>query len=242
MTGKRDIKRLVQSIEAVIFDMDGVLVDTEPVHIESFKHYMDELNLSYDEQLLHSFIGYSIAHNVQTINRMFLPGREIPVDEGVEHRDKIYISLINEQPLTPIPGVIDLIDYCLNNDIKLGLASSSSNEQVDIILKKLSANPNCKFHFHDLFQSIVSGDDAEHKKPAPDIYLKTLNDLNLPGIKCLAIEDSSAGVQSAKAAGLNCFALRNPFADENKLSGADVVVDSILEVIELFVERNTYKY
>lgn len=231
-----DKKEIIQSIKAVVLDMDGVLVDTEPIHMESFRLFMEELNISSSKEERHSFIGYSIAQNIKTINQKYLKGREINIDEGVRHRDEIYIKLLKEIKPPPIRGIIDLINHCYNNGIKLALASSSSREQIDIILTNLSDNPNIKVSPYDFFRSIVSGDDVARTKPAPDIYKKALNDLGLPGGRCLAIEDSTAGIRSSKSAGLFCFALKNDFADDKKLSEADALIDSISDVVDLLYQ------
>lgn len=226
---------MLQQVEAIIMDMDGVLVDTEPIHLAAFKQFMDELQLPYTEKFLHSFIGYSIAHNVQTINQKYMAGRELDVDEAVQQRDAIYLEMIRQTQLAPLPGIIDIIDFCYNHGLRTALASSSSREQVGAILSNLSAHADYELNLVQTFHSIVTGDDVERRKPAPDIYLKTLANLSLPGSGCLAIEDSAAGVRSAKSAGLFCIALRNPFVPEAQLQDADARVDSLAEVVEWLV-------
>ncbi len=229
-----DIKKIVHnwnSINAIILDMDGVLVDSEPYHVQSFKIMMDELKLDYDDSIVHSFIGHSIESNIQSINEQFMRGRELDLKEAVAYRDKLYLYLIKQADLKPLPGIFDLFETCRNKNITLALASSSIREQVEVILAKLSRNG---WNLNTIFTSIVTGDDVKKRKPSPDIYQKTVININIPAKDCLAIEDSPAGVQSAKSAGLHCIALKSVFFDASKLKSADLLVDNINQIVELF--------
>ncbi len=224
-------------IQALIFDMDGVLVDTEPIHIRSFQTFMDELNLKYDMSYIHGFVGYSIDQNVQRINRDFLQGSEIPIAEGVRRRDAIYIELLEKTALQPLPGVMELIEWSEAKQIAVALASSSRQDQVDTILDLLERNG---YALRSKFQSIVHGDHVKQRKPAADIYLKTVTNLNRPPQSCWAIEDSGAGVQSAKAAGMHCIGLETPFISSKALKKADGIVRDLFEA-KTFLEEKALK-
>ncbi len=204
--------------------MDGVLVDTEPIHIKAFQIFMDNLGLEYEPAYVHSFVGYSIDQNVRKINRDFLAGRKISVDEGVRQRDEIYIALLKESLHAPLDGVMDLQRFCETKHIVTALASSSWHEQVEMILNILDNNG---FPLRKKFQSIVDGDQATERKPAPDIYLKSIANLKLPASACWAIEDSAAGVNSAKAAGIHVIGLASPFNTPSQLQPADRIVKSL---------------
>lgn len=230
----KDIKKNFQKltpIKAVILDMDGVLVDSEPYHVQSFKIMMDELKLNYDDNFVHSFIGHSIESNIESINEHYMQGQELNLTEAVAYRDALYLDLIKQADLKPMSGIVELIETCRINDIPLALASSSVQEQVEVILTKLSRNG---WNLNTIFTSIVTGDDVKKLKPSPDIYKKTVVNLNMPAKECFAIEDSPAGVQSAKSAGLHCIALKSVFIDSSKLKGADLLVDNINQIVELF--------
>jgi len=187
---------------------------------------MDRLGLKYDPEYIHSFIGYSIAHNVQRINEDFLAGKEVPVLAGERERDDIYISLLNKSRLAPLTGVVELMDYCKQQNIPTALASSSSAEQVQIILDNLNQNG---FNLDAQFVSVVDGDQVLSRKPAPDIYLQTIKNLGLTGIDCWAIEDSEAGISSAKSAGVNVIGLISPYTTSTQLKDADFIADSMIE-------------
>jgi HAD superfamily hydrolase (TIGR01509 family) len=218
------------NVLAVIFDMDGVIVDSEPIHVEAFKIFMDELDVTYTESFLHSFIGFSIKDNVTKINNELLRGREIDISEGVLRRDAIYLDLIKRSKLKPLPGLFEVIDYCQSVDLPLALASSSIGEQVDVILDRLTDH---RINFNTLFSSIVHGDHVEHRKPAPDIYQLSAKNLGLPARNCITIEDSNAGVAAAKNAGIRCIALKNQYIPEEKLKHADFVIGHMREAIPI---------
>ncbi len=231
MIDKNKLFQKLAHIKAVILDMDGVLVDSEPYHVQSFKIMMDELKLNYEDSFVHSFIGHSIESNIQSINEELMQGRELNLAEAVEYRDALYLDLIKQADLKPMSGIYKLIEKCREKNITLALASSSVKKQVDVILTKLSKN---EWNLNTIFNSIVTGDDVEKRKPEPDIYQKTISNLNIAADQCLAIEDSPAGVKSAKSAGLHCIALKSVFIDSNELKDADLLIDNINQAVNFF--------
>ena len=221
------MKELFTQAKAIILDMDGVLVDTEPLHMQAFAIYLEQNGIRYDQSFLQSLIGYSIDNNIRRINRELLKNRQIPVDQGIKERDQIYIRLLKEAHLTPIQGIPELVKKCRAEGKKLALASSSSQEQVDIILEAMATS----FDLRPYLTSIVTGDDVTRKKPAPDIYRKTVENLKLePGV-CLTIEDSFAGIRSARAAGVRVLGLLNPYNDLSTSDEADGLIQSITDLI-----------
>lgn len=201
-------------IKAVILDMDGVIVDTEAIHMEAFRRYLMEHHVKFTEKFIQSLVGYSIQDNIREIKRKFFENKRFDIDAGIKRRNKIYLDLISSQDLQPLPGILELISYCKNHQIKLALASSSDWQQVDTILTKIFNN------YYDKFNVIITGDDVQNKKPAPDIYLQTVEKLNLIPNSCIAFEDSQAGVESAKAAGVICFAIQNRYFSDSQLKKA----------------------
>ena len=219
-------------IKACILDMDGVIVDTEGIHVEAFRQFLHEHSIHYSEELLLSFIGYSIEDNITDIKKRFPNKVKMSTAAAVKRRNNIYLTLLSQQNLQPQPGLLELIDYCNNHTIKLAVASSSDFLQVDLIMKKIAGN------YEVIFDAVITGDDVSHKKPAPDIYNKTVEKLAVPAHSCIAFEDSSAGIQSAKAAGINCVAVRSQYTTAKDLQNAGRIVDSLHEpVINNFWER-----
>ncbi len=226
-------KILPNTLQALILDMDGVLVDTEPLHIEAFIRYMKSLGLQFDPGYVHGFVGYSIDENVRRINREFLAGREIPVAQGVRQRDAIYLDLIRNSRLQPLRGIREIADLAEEKGWQLALASSSSREQIQCILENLEQNGSA---LGEKFTAIVSGEDVALPKPDAAIYRLALQKLNCRPAQALAVEDSEAGVRSAKANGIACVALASPYMSPERLRKADVVVDSLTEAIEYLRE------
>ncbi len=224
----------LKNIQALIFDMDGVLVDTEPLHMEAFRRFMDALKITYDEDFLFGFIGYSVPDNIRHIYKTrFNITDEKEIEKGIRQRDAIYLQLLNETPLLPLPGVTDLIDFCRENGIKTALASSSDRDQVEVIFKNLQKSSQGQFVPRQIFEVVLTGNDVTNRKPDPEIYRKAAQLLEVDPARCLAIEDSPAGVTAAQKAGMICFALRSHFIDEQKLGNADALLNNLNEALTL---------
>ncbi len=214
------------NIKAVIFDMDGVIVDTEPLHIEAYHIFFKKLNIPGDDELFHSFVGVSIEENIREIVESVLKEDISQAEKRIKQRNDIYVDLLKTRPLEAIDGFNELMDHLHRDNIVTALASSSPWQQIDIITDKLG--------IRDKFTVMCSGHDVPATKPAPDIYLKTVNELNLDSSEVIAIEDSVTGLSAAKAAGLSCIALKNPYMDDHKLEElADFTVRSLHEARSL---------
>jgi len=224
---------IIDGCKAIILDMDGVLVDSEPIHGVAFGMFLDTLKVPHTEEFIGDLVGHSIDHNIQTINEIYLSDNPIDVLEGIRIRDAIYLRLITSRRLKPLNGIEDLILLCKKKGIKLGLASSSVREQIDAILKNLSVNNEQHINFQTVFDATVGGNEVSRKKPAPDIYHKVSQILGIDKNNCIAIEDSGAGILSAKANNIFCIALKNQYLKEKEALSADLVVNSIHEVVEM---------
>ena len=216
---------------AIILDMDGVLADTEPIHIEAFRVMLKEYNIVADEDFLTSFIGHSVENNIAAINSRYFASQPLPETKTAKYRDDIYLKLLQESDLKPMPGIEDLLLFCAKHGIKLALASSSVREQIDVILSTLTSRSSDILSYENSFGVIVSGDIVANKKPAKDIYQLALQKLNYAADTCFAVEDSVAGIQSAQAAGLKCFVLKNEYTDDKDITFADGRIDSIKEIV-----------
>ena len=213
-------------IQACILDMDGVIVDTEAFHIESFRRFLKEKQVGFTEEFIESFVGYSIYDNILQINKQLFGGKELDVENSVTRRNDIYLNLLTNEDLTSLPGILELISHCQKNNLKLALTTSAEWRQVETIMSRISNN------YKTLFDVIVTGDDVKNKKPAPDIYFNTVEKLKLPAQSCIAFEDSRAGVESAVAAGITCFAIRNRYFDDIQLKKANRIINSVKEALE----------
>jgi len=233
-------KITLDKTKAVILDMDGVLVDTEPVHIESFKVLLSDLRLEYDDAFLNSFVGHSVEDNIRQIFEKI--GKAVPevISAEMLRREAIYLDQLQKTDLRAVQGIPELIGLCKKNKLLLALATSSIHEQVDVILEKLSGDGDGQVReLKTMLKVIVSGDQVKHKKPAADIYEQVVHKLKLQPGQCAAVEDSPSGIRSARAAGVYCIALRNRYWNREQLqeAQADWIVDSIADLVSALSDK-----
>ena len=204
-------------IQTVIFDLDGVIIDSEPVHFRLEKQMLDELQIAVSSEEHNSYVGMSSENMWATIvsrhNLSYQPA------ELVQKKYSLYIDhLLNEQNLHPIPGVADLIKELYENNFKLIIASSSPAEVIDAILKK--------FDLSKYFSATISGTELTHSKPHPEIFLRAAKLADSRPDECVVIEDSENGVTAAKAAGMKCIGFANPNSGVQDLIRADIIIKS----------------
>ncbi|MFC1887291.1 HAD family hydrolase [Candidatus Cloacimonadota bacterium] len=190
----------IEELEAVIFDMDGVLVDSEPVYFKVEKALFKTLNLDISPEVHRSFVGMSmkmIWKKIKENNKLDLSDEEL-----ISLHKKLMIRGFKSlhKPL-PINGVIPLLEMLKKNKIKIALASSSSHELIEVILSRTG--------LMSYFPVKVSGDDVSNGKPEPDIFLRTLELLKSGKNNTLVIEDSTNGVTASLNAGITCAAYDN---------------------------------
>ncbi len=206
-------------MKAVIFDMDGVLVDSEPIHAAVFDGILADEGFDYSpEDVLEEGLGRTFPSQMgELIGRLGL-------DKPLEH----YAALFEEgilrrlsEEAVPSSGAAKLLDDLKGRGYKLALASSSASGIVHGTLALLG--------FQDRFEVIVSGDMAAASKPAPDIFLLTAQKLGVQPGECIVVEDSPRGVEGAKRAGMFVVAVRTDPVPESEIAGADRVINSLDE-------------
>jgi HAD superfamily hydrolase (TIGR01509 family) len=205
---------------AVIFDMDGLLLDTETLwhaaEVELFTRHGGEF--TWDDKM--AVIGTSYDFTAD----YFADRLGLPRQRGHELVSEM-ISLMHDlvrRSVDARPGAVELVEGLREVAVPLGLASNSPRFLVDDALATARLG--------DAFDTIVTSDDVEHSKPAPDIYLLACSRLGVEPADALALEDSASGVAAAKAAGLTCIAV--PQFAETDVSAADRIVDSLEELIQ----------
>lgn len=209
-------------IKAVIFDMDGVIIDSEPFHYKIFKEYIrDQFDLAISDEEYSTFIGTTNYHIYATLQKKYeFPG-DIDTIIG-EYEEKCLQYLLSGAAERPIKGVDVLVKNIHQNKIKLALASSSPKEVINIVLSM--------FNIDQFFDVKVSGQEVENSKPAPDIFLRAAKLLSVCPEECLVFEDSRNGVVAAKAAGMKCIGYYNPNSGNQDLSRADKIIENFAEV------------
>jgi HAD superfamily hydrolase (TIGR01509 family) len=200
-------------LRGVIFDMDGVLVDSEPFIKEAGVRMFAEKGFVVRSEDFNPFVGTGEDHFLGGVAEKY----GLPFDV---HRDKartyaIYLELIRGR-LQPLPGVFSFLGECRSRHLKVAVASSADSIKVEGNLHEIGLPP-------DTFDAIVNGSQVERKKPAPDIFLAAARRVGLPPQACLVVEDAVAGVAAAKAAGARCLALTTSFPAD-RLTKADWIV------------------
>jgi HAD superfamily hydrolase (TIGR01509 family) len=207
-------------IEAVVFDLDGVLLDSEHVWDEARQQLAHERGGRWTDSASRDMMGMSSlewSRYMHEIIGVADPPEQISA-EVVRRLEDIYR---NELPL--FPGAREAVES-LAERWALGLASSSNRELIDLVLELAGLTP--------FFRATVSSEEVERGKPAPDVYLEAARRLDVLAGRCAAIEDSENGIRSAKAAGMRVLAVPNPRypPGEDALAEADAVLDSLAEL------------
>lgn len=208
-------------VGAVIFDLDGVLADTEPFSIEAGRMTMKEHGIKLTPEETKRAFGRTdldiSAHAIKLRNLDLKP------EVLVRKKDRIYSGLIKGK-LKPMPGVRELLKALKKRGVPFAVASSGTPEKIGATLSELG--------FDGLFDIIVSASDITKGKPNPEIFLKAAEKIGAKPENCLVVEDAQAGIEAAKAAGMRCLALKSPNTYGQDLSGADRIIDSLKQVEE----------
>ena len=208
-------------IQTVIFDMDGVIVDTEPVHSYAYFQHFAELNIDVSKDMFTSFMGNSTRNTFQKLKQLFPINGE--VEELIQRKRTLFNDAFdNKEDLFLIEGVEHLIQDLHRNGMQLILASSAAKVTIERVFKR--------FNLHQYFTHIVSGEDFPDSKPHPAIFEYAASLSIAPKENCIVIEDSTNGIKAAKAAGIFCIGYNSENSKLQDLSLADVVVNHLEEL------------
>jgi len=217
-------------LKAIIFDVDGVIAETESIHMKAFKKTFERFNINFTPEFIRELIGPSARDNIIKINNDF--NINVDVEEYIKKRNDKYLELLDNEPIIPNPGLKEILLWGKKNNIKQGICSSSIKPMVDKVLNSVFKSIAISESAYDFFNGITTGDEVKRKKPFPDIYLNIISKLNLKPSECMAIEDSVTGIESAKSAGCKTVGLITPFYNRDDLINADKVAVSLEEIIE----------
>ncbi len=201
---------------ACIFDFDGVIIDSEPLHAQAKHLTLEHFQIPYPDGLLSDFKGRTDLAFFDYVAARFAHGRANSDEMDVYKRQQ-YLNLFDDIQL--VPGVVNFIDAARAGYKKLGLATSATGRDFSLAAQK--------FHLERWFDAIVTGADTAQHKPHPEPYLKAMGALHVLPHETLVIEDSPNGIQSARAAGCVVAAITTTFsAAELAATGADVLAES----------------
>ncbi|MEW5675825.1 HAD family hydrolase [Flavobacterium enshiense] len=208
-------------IKTVIFDMDGVIVDTEPVHKYAYYQHFNELGIDVSEQLYASFTGNSTRNVFQKVKDTF--NLEHDVEELILRKRHLFNEAFDTKPdLELIEGVHNLIKNLHENGMQLILASSASKSTINRVFTR--------FDLYQYFTHTVSGEDFPKSKPDPAIFLHAASLSVFPKEHCIVIEDSTNGVKAAKAADIYCIGYHSDNSKHQDLSLADFHIRDFSEI------------
>lgn len=213
-------------LKAVIFDMDGVLIDSEPVHLEAHRRLMEKLGLPFDKQYYMQFVGSTTDNMWKVLKHDY--NITLSNDELMKMSDEFIKDINGTEGYPVMKGASDMIKRLSKAGLKLAIASSSGMERINYSINKLGVA--------DKFDAIVSGLTVSHPKPAPDTFLEAANRLGVSPEECVVVEDSVNGMKAAKNADMVCVMYENTSMGVQNSEYADYILQSFEDVDSSFFE------
>jgi HAD superfamily hydrolase (TIGR01509 family) len=211
----------MMKIQAIVFDLDGLMVDSEPMSMKAWQKLLTEFGHSLEEKDYPSLIGIDGDSTIKLLRQKMdipLKNREI-----MDLHDRYWIAIVREE-VQPVSGLFDLVKAFKSRDYKLGVASNSRSEYVHAVLDTIELKEN--------FHCVLSADQVQRGKPAPDIYQAAAACLGVEPEVCLALEDSPTGLKSALAAGMRCIVVPNQKLLHESYAGAYAHFPSLLHLYD----------
>lgn len=217
------LKDKLPEFEAIIFDMDGTLVDSMWMWGEIDKEYLGGLGIELPEDLQEKIEGMSFSETAVYIKERF------GLSDSLDTMKQTWVEMACEKYRHEVPykeGAREFLEMCRSRGVKMGVATSNSRELVEHAAQALS--------FYDYISCIITACEVKRGKPAPDVYLAVAEKLGIAPKKCLVFEDITAGIQAGKAAGMTVCAVEDEYSAGNrrrKQELADYYIDNYLELI-----------
>jgi HAD superfamily hydrolase (TIGR01509 family) len=208
---------------AVIFDLDGLMIDSEPIALEVWRDLAAQYGREVSQDLYREVIGQTPLFGMRHLRaELDLPlGENELLEEYWTRRTRMMCEKVQLAP-----GLIELLDLLKEHDVVMAVASNSPCAYIEAVLEGLGL---ARF-----FDCVLSSDDVQKGKPAPDVYTATMECLGIEPGEGLVLEDSPAGVCAAKSAGLTCFAVPSEEMILEDFSEADEILNSLVDVVQRF--------
>ena len=218
-----------KQLKAILFDHDGTLVNSEPVHYQMWTSVLGRYGTSLTEQMYKDwYAGVPTKKNAQDmVHRFHLPNS---AQQLAEEKNALTRAYLQENAFPLMPGARSAIEAFHRAGFSMAVVTGAGSDSVIATLTKNQ--------LADYFVTVVSGDQVVHSKPAPDCYLLALERLGLAASDCLAVEDTQHGLQAARAAGLDCVAIPTEMSIHHNFDGAMSKLNNLSELVT-YVERQT---
>jgi beta-phosphoglucomutase len=214
------MQKQIELPAAVIFDMDGVLVNSNPYHLAKWVDFLDHHKISYKEEDLPELI---LGKRNDTAFEYFM-GPDLTPEESKRLSEEIEETFrkVFKPHAKPLPGLDAVIKECHSAGIPMAVASSAVRANIEFVVDALG--------YRQYFRTLVSGDEVTHAKPDPEIYLKAADHLGIDPADAVAFEDSYPGIGAVKNAGMKCVAIASTFPIERLIPLADLAVPSFEDI------------
>jgi len=209
----------VSQVSGIVFDVDGLLVDSEPLQARAINGVLARHGIHLGEEEFTELVGMQTRDNFVLLKARY--GLPETIEELLAAKAELYLALVKTD-LRACEGAVDLVKALKAQGVPLAVASSSPRRDVHLSLQAVGLS--------DCFLHIVTAEDAPRPKPAPDLYLEATRRLGLDPACCIAFEDSGAGVVAATSAGLTCYAVPHKYTRDHDFSRAAAVLGSLREV------------
>ncbi len=212
-------------IQGILFDMDGVLVDSEEFICEAAIKMFAEHGLKVNAEDFIPFVGTGENRYIGGVAEKY--GFDIDIERDKTRTYEIY-DQITKGKLEPLPGVVEFIEKCRERNLKLAVATSADKPKMLINLREIGLPANT-------FDAVINGLDVERKKPYPDIYLKAASEIGVEAKNSLVVEDAITGIEAGKRAGAKCLGIITSFSTD-ELSDADWTAQDLSKVPDEAIE------
>ncbi len=213
--------------KALLFDLDGTLVDSEHFHFNTWNELLAESNIQLEyTDFLKNYAGIPLPGNAQRLKELY--AIETPLELLISRKEDLTVERLKTSVIGLMPHVQETLDFFLGKGIKMALVTASKRADVDEMFRKNGLNK--------YFDLMITRSDVTNSKPDPESYNLAVERLGLEKSECLVFEDTLNGLRAAKAAGLTCFAIQANIDDHLKLSAADRIFLDFQLVKDFLIE------